>query len=103
MLAQFSVASNMAAAIPVSLIQELGKAKNKVNIGVGDADVYDNFIVYNYYGDYSKMEAAHVGLSKACEGTFNKHPDIVMEEYVTDPGTEPDQSKWLTRIYYVIH
>jgi effector-binding domain-containing protein len=25
----------------------------------------------------------------------------VIEEYVTDPGTEPDESKWLTKIYYL--
>ena len=23
-----------------------------------------------------------------------------IEEYVTDPASEPDTSKWLTRIYY---
>ncbi len=95
--------SDMAAAIPVSPIAELGKANKKVNIGIGEADVYDNFLVYNYYGDYMNLEPAHVGLGKACKSTFDKDPDVVMEEYVTDPGTEPDTSKWLTRIYYVIN
>ena len=94
--------SDMAAAIPVSTIPELGKANKKVNIGPGEADVYDNFIVYNYYGDYSKMVAAHEGLGKACVTVLGKDPDMVMEEYVTDPGTEPDPSKWMTRIFYVI-
>ena len=27
---------------------------------------------------------------------------LVMEEYVTDPGAEPDTSKWLTKIYYFL-
>ena len=95
--------SDMAAAIPVSPIPELGNANKRVNIGPGEADVYDNFIVYSYYGDYSQLGSAHEGLGKACKATFSKQPVVVMEEYVTDPGTEPDMSKWLTRIYYVIN
>ena len=95
--------SDMAAAIPVSPIPALEKAKNKVNIGPGEADVYDNFIVYNYYGDYMNLGSAHEALGKACTSVFSKDPDLVMEEYVTDPGTEPDKSKWLTRIYYVMN
>ena len=94
--------SDMAAAIPVSPIPQLGEAKKKINIGSGDADVYDDFIVYHYYGDYSNLGEAHIGLGKACTAEFSKDPDIVMEEYVTDPSEEPDNSKWLTRIYYVI-
>jgi Polyketide cyclase / dehydrase and lipid transport len=94
--------SDMAAAIPVSPIQEQGKGNKKINIGPGEADVYDNYIVYSYFGDYSDMVSAHEGLGKACESVFKKPPAVVMEEYVTDPSTEPDNSKWLTRIYYVI-
>ncbi len=94
--------ADMAAAIPVSPIPDPGKANKKINIGPGEAEVYDNYIVYNYYGDYSNLVSAHEGLGKASETVFKKQPDVVMEEYVTDPGTEPDQSKWLTRIYYVI-
>ncbi len=94
--------ADMAAAIPVSPIPEQGKANKKTNIGTGEAEVYDNYIVYNYYGDYVNMKSAHDGLGKACESVFKKHPTLVMEEYVTDPGSEPDNSKWLTRIYYVI-
>jgi hypothetical protein len=26
----------------------------------------------------------------------------VIEEYVTDPGTEPDSTKWLTNVVYLI-
>jgi hypothetical protein len=26
----------------------------------------------------------------------------VIEEYVTGPETEPDTSKWLTKIYYLL-
>ncbi len=33
-----------------------------------------------------------------CNGLKHKAP--VIEEYVTDPGKEPDSSKWLTRIYF---
>jgi hypothetical protein len=26
----------------------------------------------------------------------------VIEQYVTDPGQEPDSSKWLTRVFYPV-
>ncbi len=94
--------SDMAAAISVSEIPELGKPKKMVNIGPGDAEVHENFIMYNYYGDYADLKEAHEGLGKTCPSVLGKDPDIVMEEYVTDPGEEPDKTKWLTRIYYIV-
>jgi len=31
-----------------------------------------------------------------------EHHTNVVEEYITDPGMEPDSTKWLTRIIYFI-
>lgn len=93
--------TEMAAAIPITPIPEEGRPKKTVDIGPGKAAVYDNYLVYDYYGNYDDMLPAHNGLEKAYEEVFKKHPEVVMEEYVTDPGAEPDTSKWLTRIFYV--
>lgn len=93
--------TDMAAAIPVSSIPEAGKEKQKLNIGVGKAKLYDQYLVYDYFGGYHNMTGAHEGLTMMCEKTFKGEPGLVMEEYVTDPGAEPDSTKWLTRIYYV--
>jgi hypothetical protein len=54
-----------------------------------------------YYGDYGKTMDAHVAMeNRIKEKGFKK--DIVIEEYVTDPGVEKDTTKWLTNIYYVV-
>ena len=58
----------------------------------------------DYYGDYSKTEAAHNAIDAYLKdhGLLVNYP--VIEEYVTDPTTEKDPSKWLTKItYYTIN
>ena len=55
-----------------------------------------------YYGDYAGSEGAHMALNKHLEENGIEFRDVVIEEYITDPGTEPDTSKWLTNIYYMI-
>jgi len=59
-------------------------------------------LMINYYGSYEGGEAPHLAMEKymSARGLKVKHP--VMEEYVTDPTTEPDTSKWLTKIFYLI-
>jgi len=54
----------------------------------------------DYYGDYEGLGYAHQALELylAKHGLKGKSPAI--EEYITDPMSEPDTSKWLTKIYY---
>ncbi|MEM6725213.1 MAG: SRPBCC family protein [Bacteroidota bacterium] len=54
----------------------------------------------DYYGDYPEVNTAHEAMDKfAAENQLTiKEPAI--EEYVTDPTTEPDTSKWLTKVTY---
>ena len=92
--------TDMVAAIPVSDIPELTGGK-KVNIGKGDLMDYGNKVVYDYYGDYAGSEAAHIAIGNWLEKEGKEIVYPVMEEYVTDPGTEPDPKKWLTKIYYM--
>jgi effector-binding domain-containing protein len=54
-----------------------------------------------YNGGYNKIGAAHKALNdymkeKGLEQSFR------IEEYISGPMTEPDTTKWLTNIYYVI-
>lgn len=55
-----------------------------------------------YYGPYEGTGDAH----NAMEDYINKNniqiKSPVIEEYVTDPGQEPNPEKWLTNIYYLI-
>jgi effector-binding domain-containing protein/uncharacterized protein YndB with AHSA1/START domain len=55
----------------------------------------------DYFGDYKGSESAHMAI-----GEYAKDKGINVgapwESYVTDPGTEPDTTKWLTQIYYPV-
>jgi effector-binding domain-containing protein len=54
----------------------------------------------DYYGGYEGLYFAHMALGYYLndKGLTMKMPCI--EEYITDPTSEPDTSKWLTKIYY---
>ena len=55
-----------------------------------------------YYGAYDKSGEAHMAMSQKIEADGLVHYGNVIEEYVTDPGQEPDTAKWLTNIYYMV-
>lgn len=55
-----------------------------------------------YYGDYAKNMPAHVAMDAYIKAKGLTHYGNVIEEYVTDPGMEPDTAKWLTNIYYMV-
>jgi len=55
-----------------------------------------------YYGDYSGSEKAHYAMDDYLNANKLKAKSPVIEEYVTDPMTEPDTTKWLTNIYYLL-
>ncbi len=59
-----------------------------------------SYLVADYYGPYEMSEMAH----SACDAWFANNggtPSAApFEEYVTDPGAEKNQTKWLTRVWY---
>ncbi|MCF8244304.1 MAG: GyrI-like domain-containing protein [Saprospiraceae bacterium] len=59
-------------------------------------------VVVDYYGPYDNFEGAHEAIGEyiKANGLTEKAP--VIEEYVTDPGSEKDSTKWLTKIIYLI-
>jgi effector-binding domain-containing protein len=56
----------------------------------------------DYYGDYSGLGAAHGYIETWMQKNNATIAGAPWEEYVTDPGAEPDTAKWLTRVYYPI-
>lgn len=59
-----------------------------------------NAVYIDYYGDPSKTAAAHYALDDYLKDRQYTQSVPVVEEYITDPLKEKDQSKWLTKIYY---
>ena len=79
----------------------------------GDAQTnvkgFDTFIVpagknlfIAYYGAYDKSAEAHYAMDDYMKEKHLQLSNQVIEEYVTDPGQEPDTTKWLTNIYYPV-
>jgi len=61
-------------------------------------------LVVDYYGNYDGTVAAHSALEKYMKenNMADQLAFPVIKECVTDPMTEPDPSKWLTRVYYLL-
>ena len=59
-------------------------------------------LLINYYGPYDSNELPHIALNMYIQKNGLQLKEPIIEEYITDPGSEPDPSKWLTRIIYLI-
>lgn len=55
-----------------------------------------------YYGAYDKMMSAYDAIHSYMKEKNLAMNNLVIEEYITDPKTEPDTAKWLTNIYYFV-
>ncbi len=56
----------------------------------------------DYYGFYDNLGKAHNAIQDWVMKMGMESNGSPMEFYVTDPSSEPDTSKWLTRIYYPV-
>jgi carbon monoxide dehydrogenase subunit G len=56
----------------------------------------------DYYGDYEGVGAAHYALEAYMQNQGLTFKAPALERYVTDPASEPDTSKWLTEIVYLV-
>lgn len=88
--------SDMAAAFPVAENKKFGGGLQVFPVGGGQA------LIIEHYGAYEKTGEAHYALDDymAEKGLQSIQP--VLEEYITDPGQEPDTAKWLTRVIYFV-
>ena len=71
-----------------------------------DYELYDlpegRYLVIDYYGSYDNVGGAHEALGAYMEENNLTWNGPALEEYITDPGQEPDTSKWLTKIVYPV-
>ena len=59
-------------------------------------------VIIDYYGNYEGIGEAHYAMDDYFKEKGLEPSKLVMEEYVTDPATQPDTSKWLTKVYYFL-
>lgn len=84
------------AGIPVASGTAAGDGMEIVTIPAGSA------YKYVHMGAYEETEAAHNAINQYMYSTGNLPTGAPWEIYVTDPGMEPDTSKWVTEIWYPI-
>lgn len=74
-------------------------AKGYSNLNLPDSKAY----LINYFGDYQKMKPAYEAMNEKLKTLGRENPDMVVEEYVSDPMTEKDTAKWNTKIYFFVN
>ncbi|MDZ7319756.1 MAG: SRPBCC family protein [candidate division KSB1 bacterium] len=85
--------TNVAAAIPLRI-----KVRPKA-IPIIELPATTGYVV-DYYGPYEQLGPAHIACDLYLSQKGLQLQPPVIEEYLTDPQSEPDSAKWLTRIYY---
>jgi effector-binding domain-containing protein len=87
--------ADVAAAVPYEGKKVVSKEYTALNLPAGKAYSMD------YYGPYNeKMKEPYKAMDAKLKSMGKTNPDMVIEEYVTDPMTEKDTAKWYTRIYF---
>lgn len=89
--------TDMAAAIPISA-KVVIPAETHEQISI---PLTKEFTV-DYYGAYEKTMNAYKALDRALASQNIAHPEMVIEEYISDPMVEKDTTKWLTRIHFLV-
>ncbi|MBN2461426.1 MAG: GyrI-like domain-containing protein [Candidatus Cloacimonetes bacterium] len=87
--------TELAAAIPIRGTFNKG---NVSTISIPQTKAYQ----LDYYGPYDGLALAHQALDMYLMKQEAKFVGPAIEEYVSDPMTETDPAKWLTRIYYPV-
>jgi len=89
--------TDMAAAIPIKEDLDI-RGASTISLEAG------RVVQVDYHGDYDGLENAHRAIDEYLIDYGLSYQFPVVEEYMTDPGEQPDPSKWLTRItYYLRH
>ncbi len=88
--------TDMAAAVPVAEEKKPGTGFSVFPVGGQPA------VVIEYFGAFDKTGEAHYALDEYMAEKGLKSIPPAVEEYITDPGQEPDTAKWLTKIIYFV-
>jgi effector-binding domain-containing protein len=87
--------SDAAVAIPVAPGTSL-KGYSMLEMPGGKA------LLIDYYGSYEGSAVAHEAMDKYMKEMNLSLKGPVLEEYVTDPVSEPDTAKWHTKVIYFV-
>lgn len=87
--------ADLATAVPVK------EVKNAPGVAVEQLPA-GPVVTIDYYGPYEGSGEAHFAMDDYMKDFGLTAGSPVIEEYITDPTTEPDTAKWLTRIVYYI-
>ena len=88
--------TNMVAAIPFQGELKAPAGMEVVTIEPSRAAMMD------YLGGYSGLGNAHMAMENYFKANNLEQKAPVIEEYITDPGAEPDSNKWVTKIVYLV-
>lgn len=87
--------TDVAAAIPFNAVDKNFKFDNYTTVKLGG-----EALKIAYYGSYENLAEPHMAIHEYLEKNNLPMSHVVLEEYITDPTTEADTSKWLTNVYY---
>jgi hypothetical protein len=59
-------------------------------------------LLIDYVGGYNGLGKAHAAMDSYMQTNNLEFNGLAIEEYVTDPGLEPDSNKWHTNIIYFV-
>ena len=88
--------TDMAAAIPVG---DKGASAAKGNIKLVEVPASKGLFI-DYYGPYEGSGEAHLAMEEYGKDKGITFKTPVIEAYASDPSTEPDTARWLTKVYY---
>ncbi len=81
-------------------VDRQGKASGPVNPGFRPEG---RAVVAHYFGNYDGLTRAHASIGKYIADSSRTMAGAPWEEYVTDPMTEKDTSRWQTDVFYPIN
>lgn len=91
---------NKKAKVEVALASNSSKPGDK---RVVKGTTYEGAVVKgSFYGPYEETGAVHYAIDDYAKANALQISGSPWEVYVTDPGEEPDTTKWLTEVYYPV-
>jgi effector-binding domain-containing protein len=87
--------TDMAAAIPVPADSKAGAGYQLYTLPASKG------VYVDFYGPYEKTYEAHAAIDTFLKAANRKQKWPVLEQYITDPASEPDTTKWLTKVIYL--
>ncbi len=89
-------AMDLAAAIPIKKAMKVADDFESFEVAEGKA------LHIDFYGNYTELGNAHKAMETYMKANNLSLRGPAIEQYVTDPTTEPDPNKWLTKLSYPV-